>query len=108
MGWQGLQEREKHVTWGAQLPPSPPTHQCPGAPCCYLSLLSGACHLAGGDGDHVRVDSQAEERGHMYRTQGEEGHSEQSRTSPTAGHGHNAWSFTSWWKELFGQLAFII
>ena len=33
------------------------------APLCYLPLLGGARHLSSGNGDHVRVDSQAEQRG---------------------------------------------
>ena len=40
---------------------------------CYLPFLSGASHLSSGNGDHIRVDSQAEERGQTDRVQWEQG-----------------------------------
>ena len=42
-------------------------------PLCYLPLLSGARHLSSGDGDHIRVDSQAEERSAGGGDSGSEG-----------------------------------
>lgn len=66
--WGGNGCRKERVCClGSQLPASPTPEPHPSLPIllpplCYLPLLSGACHLASGNGDHIRVDSQTKER----------------------------------------------
>lgn len=50
---------------------------------CYLPFLSGAGHLSSGNGDHIRVDSQAEERKDRWTgLSGSEGDQDPSDSTP--------------------------
>lgn len=85
-GGSGCRE-ERPVTWGGPAACPPPQD-----PTCllvlpsslrYLPFLSGACHLSGGNGDHIRVDSQAEEREDRWtRLRGSEGGQEPPNSMP--------------------------
>lgn len=85
-------------------PPPRPSLQVSPPPICYLPLLRGACHLSGGNGDHIRVDSQAEREDRWTGLRGRRGaHGgpgplpEQPKSQGLAIHS------TSWLSELFRQ-----
>lgn len=70
-GGSGCQERERERDLLSDHPPPCAPVPSQGMAYSYLPLFCGTCYLASGDGDHVRVDSQAERREEMGRCQWE-------------------------------------